>query len=139
MAFGGFSDDAGSKPMADINMIPLIDVMLVLLIIFIVTAPLLAHAIKIDLPQANTQSNPDKPEIVTLSVDGTGHLFWNDQALSDDQLAEQLAQAAARTPQPELHLRADRTTQYEKLAQVMAAAQRAGVSKMGFVTEPVHR
>jgi biopolymer transport protein ExbD len=139
MAFGGFSDDAGSKPMADINMIPLIDVMLVLLIIFIVTAPLLTHAIKIDLPQANTQSNPDEPEIVTLSVDGTGHLFWNDQALSDDQLAEHLAQAAQRTPQPELHLRADRTTQYEKLAQVMAAAQRAGVSKMGFVTEPVRR
>ena len=139
MAFGGFSDDVGSKPMADINMIPLIDVMLVLLIIFIVTAPLLTHAIKIDLPQANTQSNPDKPEIVTLSVDGTGHLFWNDQALSDDQLTEHLAQAAQRTPQPELHLRADRTTQYEKLAQVMAAAQRAGVSKMGFVTEPAHR
>jgi len=139
MAFGSFSDESASRPMADINMIPLIDVMLVLLIIFIVTAPLLTHAIKIDLPHASTQVNREKPETVTLSVDGSGNLFWNDVPLTQEQLSAQLAEAARRTPQPELHLRADQLTQYQKLAEVMAAAQNAGIVKMGFITEPLRK
>ena len=139
MAFGSFSDESASRPMADINMIPLIDVMLVLLIIFIVTAPLLTHAIKIDLPHASTQVNREKPETVTLSVDGSGNLFWNDVPLTQEQLSAQLAEAARRTPQPELHLRADQLTQYQKLAEVMAAAQNAGIVKMGFITQPLRK
>jgi biopolymer transport protein ExbD len=137
MAFGGFSDNDGGRPMAEINMIPLIDVMLVLLIIFIVTAPLLTHSIKINLPKATTQVNLEKPETVTLSIDGSGNLFWDNNRIDDAQLAANLAGAARRNPQPELHLRAEKTTQYQRLAEVMSAAQNAGVIKIGFITEPV--
>ena len=139
MAFGGFSDNDGSRPMAEINMIPLIDVMLVLLIIFIVTAPLLTHAIKINLPTATTQPNLEKPETVTLSIDAGGRLYWNDGAIDDAQLAANLANSAQRTPQPELHLRAEKTTQYQKVAEVMAAARNAGMAKIGFITEPTKK
>lgn len=139
MAFGGFSDNDGSRPMAEINMIPLIDVMLVLLIIFIVTAPLLTHSIKIDLPKATAQVNLEKPETVTLSLDATGGIYWNNTLITEDQLALNLREAASRTPQPELHLRAEKTTQYQRVAEVMAAAQNAGVSKIGFITEPVRQ
>ncbi len=139
MAFGGFNDEPGIRPMAEINMIPLIDVMLVLLIIFIVTAPLLTHAIKIDLPNASTQVNREKPETVTLSIDGSGNLFWNNTATTRNELDARLTEAARQTPQPELHLRADQITQYQRLAEVMAAAQNAGIAKMGFITEPTRR
>ena len=139
MAFGGFDNDLTTKPMAEINMIPLIDVMLVLLIIFIVTAPLLTHSIKIDLPHASTQLNREKPETVTLSLDGAGNVVWDNAAIAPDQLAGRFAEAARRTPQPELHLRADHATQYQKIAEVMAAAQNAGLVKMGFITEPAKR
>jgi biopolymer transport protein ExbD len=139
MAFGGFSDSDGGRPMAEINMIPLIDVMLVLLIIFIVTAPLLTHAIKINLPTATTQPNLEKPETVTLSIDAVGRLYWNDGAIDDARLAANLADAAQRTPQPELHLRAEKTTQYQKVAEVMAAARNAGMAKIGFITEPTKK
>jgi len=138
MAFGHFSDDSTNRPMSQINMIPLIDVMLVLLIIFMVTAPLLTHAIKIDLPKASTQVNREKPETVTLSVDGAGNLYWNNTPITDEQLVAQLGEAARRTPQPELHLRADQLTRYQKLAEVMSAAQNAGIVKMGFITQPLH-
>jgi len=139
MAFGGFSDNDGGRPMAEINMIPLIDVMLVLPIIFIVTAPLLTHSIRIDLPKATAQVNLEQPETVTLSIDAVGGLYWNDTLISDAQLAINLIDAARRKPQPELHLRAERTTQYQKLAEVMAAAQNAGVNKIGFITEPIRK
>jgi len=139
MAFGGFSDNDGGRPMAELNMIQLIDVMLVLLIIFIVTAPLLTHSIRIDLPRASAQVNLEKPETVTLSIDAVGGLYWNDTLISDAQLAINLIDAARRKPQPELHLRAERTTQYQKLAEVMAAAQNAGVNKIGFITEPIRK
>jgi len=139
MAFGGFSDNDSGRPMAEINMIPLIDVMLVLLIIFIVTAPLLTHSIKINLPKATTQVNLEKPETVTLSIDGSGNLFWDSNRIDDAQLAANLAGAAKRNPQPELHLRAEKTTQYQRLAEVMSAAQNAGVIKIGFITEPVRK
>ena len=139
MAFGGFSDNDGGRPMAEINMIPLIDVMLVLLIIFIVTAPLLTHSIKINLPKATTQVNLEKPETVTLSIDGSGVLFWDNNRIDDAQLAANLASAVRKNPQPELHLRAEKTTQYQRLAEVMSAAQNAGVIKIGFITEPVRK
>ena len=136
MAFGGFSENDAGRPMAEINMIPLIDVMLVLLIIFIVTAPLLTHSIKINLPTATTQTNLEKPDTVTLSIDAAGSLYWNDQGISDAQLAANLADASRRDPQPELHLRAEKTTQYQRLAEIMADAQAAGLVKIGFVTNP---
>jgi biopolymer transport protein ExbD len=139
MAFGGFSENDGERPMAEINMIPLIDVMLVLLIIFIVTAPLLTHAIKINLPKATTQATLEKPATVTLSIDASGNLFWDDNRIEEAQLAANFAGAARRNPQPELHVRAEKTTQYQRLAEVMSAAQNAGVIKIGFITEPVRQ
>lgn len=139
MAFGGFSDNDAGRPMAEINMIPLIDVMLVLLIIFIVTAPLLTHSIRINLPKATTRVNLEKPETVTLSIDASGNLFWDESRIDDAQLAAYLAGAARRNPQPELHLRAEKTTQYQRLAEVMSAAQNAGVIKIGFITEPARK
>ena len=139
MAFASLdSDDQGehSEPLAEINMVPLIDVMLVLLIIFMVTAPLLTHAVKLDLPKAASTANPAQPDKVELSIDGEGRLFWNGQPTTSGALDERLAAAAARQPQPELHLRADRTTRYEKIAQVMSAAAGQGLSRVGFVTDP---
>ena len=137
MAFGGFSKGGGNNlPQAEINMVPLIDVMLVLLVIFIVTAPLLTHSVKIDLPQASSQPDQTKPDHIELSIDGKGDLFWNGDAMPRDELDAHLAQASHKQPQPELHLRADKTTQYQTIAEVMSAAARAGVTKIGFVTEP---
>ena len=134
----GSRGDPGRTTMSEINVTPMVDVMLVLLIIFMVTAPLLTHAIKIDLPKASTQVNREKPETVTLSVDGAGNLYWNNTPITDEQLVAQLGEAARRTPQPELHLRADQLTRYQKLAEVMSAAQNAGIVKMGFITQPLH-
>ena len=136
MAFASFDRKSSSTPISDINMVPLIDVMLVLLIVFMITAPLLTHGVKIDLPAASSDPNVEKPETVTLAMDGEGKLFWNDQPLADADLAVRLADAAAATPQPELHLRADRETRYQKIAEVMSAAREAGVQKMGFITVP---
>ena len=136
MAFGGFSEDTHARPMAEINMIPLIDVMLVLLIIFIITAPLLTQAIKIELPRAPGAAAQEKPEIITLAIAADGALYWNNAPVSQAELDYRLAAAAQHQPQPELRLRADKTTPYQKLAEVMAAAQNAGIAKMGFVTEP---
>src|SRR5512145_1888193 len=135
MAFGGFSENDGSRPMAEINMIPLIDVMLVLLVIFIVTAPLLTHAIRVNLPDATTQVSLEKPETITLSIDAAGALYWNQTPITRADLDERLVAAAQRQPQPQLNLRAEYTTQYQSLADVMAAAQNAGVNRMSFVTE----
>ncbi|SEG02099.1 ExbD/TolR family protein [Thauera chlorobenzoica] len=136
MAFGGF-DQGDARPLqSDINMVPLIDVMLVLLIVFMITAPLLTHSIKIDLPQASSAPNQEKPETVTLALDEGGRLYWNNEALDKVALPARLAAAAARTPQPELHLRADRNTRYEVIAEVMSEARNAGVEKMGFITVP---
>ncbi len=137
MAFGGFEQRGTSQPMSEINTTPLVDVMLVLLVIFIITAPLLTHAIKLDLPNAQAPVSPEKPQTITLSLDGAGRLYWNDEAIADDaQLAARLGEAARRQPQPELHLRADRDTRYQRIAQVMSAAQQAGIARIGFVTDP---
>jgi biopolymer transport protein ExbD len=138
MAFGGFDSREGPmRPMADINTTPLVDVMLVLLVIFIITAPLLTHAIRLDLPSAQAPVSAEKPETITLSIDGQEKLYWNDAPVADvDALAAKLKQAAGRTPQPELHLRADRQVRYQRIAEVMSAAQQAGLAKIGFVTDP---
>jgi biopolymer transport protein ExbD len=137
MSSGGFGgDNHHTQPMAEINTTPMVDVMLVLLVIFIITAPLLTHSIKIDLPQAGSQSNPEKPDIVTLSINGEGKLFWNDTPFAETELASRLATEAQKKPQPELHLRADKKTNYQQLAMVMSSAQNAGIEKLGFVTEP---
>lgn len=135
MSFGGFNDNRHSAPMADINVTPMVDVMLVLLVIFIITAPLFTHAIKLDLPSAQSAPAPEKPETISLSINGEGAIFWNSEAIQKTDLDTRLATAAKKTPQPDLQLRADKSTRYEIIAQVMAAAQNNGVTKMGFVTD----
>jgi biopolymer transport protein ExbD len=135
MAMGSLSDsDDDFNP--EINTTPLVDVMLVLLIIFIITIPVINHSVKIDLPRATSQPHDLKPENINLDINAQGQIFWNSEAIDASQLNLRIATAAQKTPQPELHLRAERTTQYEKVAQVMAAAQSGGLSKIGFVTEP---
>ena len=136
MSFGSFSQGGHATPNSEINMVPLIDVMLVLLIIFMITAPLLTHAVKIDLPQATSEPSIEKPETVTLAIDASGNLFWNDKQISETGLADQLEKAASQVPQPVLHLRADQNTRYQKLAEVMSAARIAGIEKLGFITVP---
>ncbi|MFP5404532.1 MAG: ExbD/TolR family protein [Gammaproteobacteria bacterium] len=136
MAFGGRMNDAGDGDNAEINMIPLIDVMLVLLVIFIITAPLLTHAVKVDLPQASSQPNEVKPDTVNLAIKADGAVFWNSEAVDADTLQTRLAAAAQQSPQPELHLRADGELTYKHVARLMADASRAGLTKLGFVTDP---
>ena len=138
MAFGGFDrDDSPMRPMAEINTTPLVDVMLVLLVIFIITAPLMTHAIRLDLPSAEAPVSAERPETVTVSIDADEALYWNDAPVADAAaLRERLAQAAGRQPQPELHLRADRAVRYQRIAEVMSAAQQAGLARIGFVTDP---
>lgn len=136
MAFASFDDGDDSGDLNEINMIPLIDVMLVLLVIFIVTAPLLTHAVKVDLPKASSAPNLTKPDNVQVGVDAQSRLWWDGAVVSPDEFAALLNSAARRDPQPELHLRADGGTPYAKVAEVMSAAARAGVTKLGFVTEP---
>jgi len=131
-----FGSDNQNNLMSEINTTPLVDVMLVLLVIFIITAPLLTHAVKIDLPQASSQPIEQKPEIISISVDGAGQLYWNDTALVEGELSARLQQAATAQPQPELHIRADRETRYQILAEIMADAQNAGIEKLGFVSTP---
>lgn len=137
MAFGTLNEDEGDDTLAEINMIPLIDVMLVLLVIFIVAAPLLQHAVNIDLPRASSSPVDVKPETVRLSIDADARLYWNDAPLEANTLPQRLATEAARSPQPELHLAAARSTPYEKVAEVMSAAAQAGLTRIGFITEPV--
>lgn len=137
MAFGGFErGTAPSQPMAEINVTPLVDVMLVLLVVFIITAPLLAYAIRLDLPNVEANAVTTTTEAVRLAIDAKGELYWNAEKIDENTLAVRLTQAAAQEPQPELHLRADRATRYERIAMLMAAAQKAGLTRMGFVTEP---
>lgn len=136
MAFGGLEPGGSGTPMAEINTTPLVDVMLVLLIIFMITAPLLTHGVRIDMPEASSEPYPDEEQAVTLALDDDGQLYWNGEPIEDASLPALLALAAARTPQPELHLRADRETRYQKLAEVMSGARLAGIRRIGFVTVP---
>jgi biopolymer transport protein ExbD len=136
MAFGSFSGNRSSAPMAEINVIPLVDIMLVLLVIFIITAPLLTNAVKIDLPKASSEQNVTKAEVVQLAIDADGKLFWNGEAIDRTAMLQRFHDAAAKSPTPELHLHADRNTRYEVIADVMSEAGKAGLSKIGFVTDP---
>jgi biopolymer transport protein ExbD len=136
MAFGGFTSETGDGDNAEINMIPLIDVMLVLLVIFIITAPLMTHAVKVDLPVASSQPNEVKPETVNLSIKADGSVFWNAEPVDAVAWQAKMDLAARQTPQPEIHIRADGDLAYRNVAQIMADAARAGLTKLGFVTEP---
>ena len=134
MAFG--TQDEIDEVMNEINMTPLVDVMLVLLIIFIITVPVMKHSVNVDLPRATNQPQDTKPQTIRLSVDAAGNYWWNEAQVSDADLPRLLRAEAARDPQPELHLRGDKEVRYERVAQAMAAAQQAGLRKIGFITEP---
>jgi biopolymer transport protein ExbD len=140
MSFSGLGGGGGqphSTPMAEINTTPLVDVMLVLLIIFMITAPLLAHKIKIDLPQASTVLLEEKPDTIVIALLPNGTMYLNDTLIERESLVKRLAIEAQRKPQPELHLHVDRTTQFQLLATIMADAQNAGMVKVGIATEPL--
>ncbi|MDA8453149.1 biopolymer transporter ExbD [Acidovorax sp. GBBC 3334] len=134
MAFG--TQDDADEVMNEINMTPLVDVMLVLLIIFIITVPVMKHAVPVDLPRASNQREDIKPETVRLSITADGKYHWNETTIGDDELEPRLKAEAAKDPQPDLHIRGDKEVRYERVAQAMSAAQRAGVRKIGFVTDP---
>ena len=136
MAFGGLMNEAGDGDNAEINMIPLIDVMLVLLVIFIITAPLMTHAVKVDLPVASSQPNDIKPETVNLSIKADGTVYWNAEPVDATAWQAKMDLAAVQTPQPEIHIRADGDLAYRNVAQIMADAARAGLTRLGFVTDP---
>lgn len=135
MAFGGGLDD-DSEVMSEINMTPLVDVMLVLLIIFIITVPVLTHSVKVDLPRADNTPNELKPETVNLSVNADGAIYWNEHQVTMEELELRLATEASKQPQPEVHIRGDKAVSYEHVITTMAAVQRSGILKLGFVTEP---
>ena len=134
MSFG--TQDSTDEVMNEINMTPLVDVMLVLLIIFIITVPVMKHSVNVDLPQASSQREQVKPETLNLSVDASGNYFINESRVSDADLPGLLQAEAARQPQPDLHIRGDKAVRYERVAQAMAMAQQAGLRKIGFITEP---
>jgi biopolymer transport protein ExbD len=137
MAFGSFDNKgAGTHTMAEINMVPLIDVMLVLLVIFIITAPLLANSIKINIPQVSAEQIQEEPKAIDLAIDPSGHVFVNDAPVAIDDLQAKFSTMASTKPQPEIRIRADVNTRYEILAEVMAAARRGGMARIGFVTTP---
>jgi biopolymer transport protein ExbD len=136
MAFGGFGSNRNSTPMADINVIPLVDIMLVLLVIFIITAPLLTHSVVIDLPKASSAPNVTRTANVQFAIDGGGQMFWDGEKIDRAQMIQRLAAAGKQPVTPELHLRIDREAKYETLADVMSEASKAGVTKVGFVTDP---
>ena len=136
MSFGAFDPQRRQAMMSDINVTPMVDVMLVLLVIFILAAPVLTQGVQLDLPRTDAGAASLQGAVVTIAINASGQLFWDEVAIDAAGLDAQLALAAARTPQPELQLRADKQTRYEVVAQVMAAAQARGLTKLGFVTEP---
>jgi biopolymer transport protein ExbD len=140
MAFGlqDATSDNDTEVMNEINMTPLVDVMLVLLIIFIITVPVMKHAVNVELPTATSQPQNAKPETLQLSVDAQGGYFLNQTALAAGTLPAVLQAEAGKEPQPELHIRGDKAVRYEFVAQAMAAAQQAGLRKIGFITQPQH-
>lgn len=135
MAFGG-DFEHNDEVMSEINMTPLVDVMLVLLIIFIITVPVLTHSVNVDLPRASNQPTELKPQTIQLAVTAQGEVFWNETKVDTTALAVKLKAAAAQSPQPEIHLRGDKAVAYEHVVKTMAAVQQAGILKLGFVTEP---
>jgi biopolymer transport protein TolR len=137
MAFGRISSRPADAPMSEINVTPLVDVMLVLLVIFILTAPLMTSAIRLDLPQSEGAETGAAPQAVVLVVDAQGRWFLNDQPIAENALREQLAKAARRNPLTELELRADASVPYGRVVEAMGLAQKAGLSRIGFVAEVV--
>ncbi|MCJ0765937.1 ExbD/TolR family protein [Variovorax terrae] len=136
MAFGRLERSPGPQPMSDINMTPLVDVMLVLVVIFIITAPLLASSIRLDLPRSDAAQPTEAPQFVTLVVDKAGQAFLNDKPVTPAELAARLAEAASRHPDTEVQLRADQAVPYGRVVEVMGAAQKAGLNRIGFVADP---
>lgn len=136
MAFASFDSKRSNAPVAEINMVPLIDVMLVLLVIFIVTAPLLTHAVKLDLPKVSSQVNAVKPDKIEFAIDAQGQRFWNGEPVTREQAQQRFAVEGKKPVQPEVHLRADQDAAYRTIAQTLADASKAGLSKVGFVSEP---
>jgi biopolymer transport protein ExbD len=139
MATSPFAGDEDDGLMSEINMTPLVDVMLVLLIVFMVTIPVIHHAVKIDLPHASSEKEDMKPAQVNVSIEADGTVLWDGTPVDYDALRMKIAAAAQATPQPELHLNADRKVVYERVAQVMSAAQRGGLTKIGFITVATRR
>ena len=129
-------DNDDDNVMSEINMTPLVDVMLVLLIIFIITVPVINHAVKLDLPKASSAVNDLKPAHVSVSIDAGGAVFWDARPLADAALPDHLASAAVQNPQPELHLHADSQTAYQHVARFLTAAHRAELNKVAFATDP---
>lgn len=136
MSFGSFDSGGTAQPMAEINTTPLVDVMLVLLVIFIITAPLFHQAVPVDLPKVDATRVDDKPQVLSVAIDGDGRVFVDGAAIEPAALAARFAAATADGRDPELHLRADRSTRYERVTEVLALAQKAGLAKIAFVTEP---
>ena len=138
MSFGNHDLSASNDDdvMNEINMTPMVDIMLVLLIIFIITIPVMKHSVNIDLPRATNEVQNVKPETIRLAVDASGTYFVNESQILDAELAARLKTAAALNPQPELHIRGDKAVRYERVAEAMALAQQAGLRKIGFITEP---
>ena len=135
MSFGRLERSKGSEPMSEINVTPMVDVMLVLLVIFILTAPLMASSIKLDLPKTDAAKASEAPKFVTLVVDKTGQIFLNDKPIAIDELKISLAQTAIKNPDTEVQLRADEAVAYGKVVEVMGAAQKAGLNRIGFVAD----
>jgi biopolymer transport protein ExbD len=135
-----FSSNVGGEGFTEPNVVPLVDVMLVLLIIFMVTAPLMAHKVVVDLPQANLETKPDTVGVpITLAITSSGAVFWNDEPITAGVLEAQLAVEAQKKPQPQVNIRADRDTRYRLVADVVKTARTVGIAKVGFVTEPDRR
>ncbi len=139
MAFASFDRQRSPAPLAEINMVPLIDVMLVLLVIFIVTAPLLTHAVKLDLPRVTSRPDTAPVEKIDFAIDAAGQRYWNGEPVTRETAAVRFDRAGRRVPQPQLHLRADQATAYRAVAETLADATRAGLTRVGFVSAPEAR
>ena len=135
MSFGRLERSKGSEPMSEINVTPMVDVMLVLLVIFILTAPLMASSIKLDLPKTDAATASEAPKFVALVIDKAGQIFLNDKPIALDALKTSLTRTAAQNPETEVQLRADEAVPYGKVVEVMGAAQKAGLNRIGFVAD----
>ncbi|WP_241520960.1 ExbD/TolR family protein [Steroidobacter cummioxidans] len=135
--FAPASSDADEKAMSEINTTPLVDVMLVLLIVFMITIPVITHTVPVELPKVRNEATKTAPENITIAVNKDGQIFWSQSLIPDTSaLLERLKAAAVQHPQPEVHVRADQATRYEYVGRVILTAQRAGIQKVGFITEP---
>ncbi len=139
MAFGRLERSTGPQPMSDINMTPLIDVMLVLLVIFMITAPLMSSALRLDLPRAEGAQPSDAPQAIELGIDAQGRLFVAGAEVDEATLRTRVIEAARLNPATEVQLRADRNVPYGRVAELIGLVQKGGLSRVGFVTEPTPR